>query len=186
MVKPAPNLTDALSAARSLLGYKLIHKTAEGITSGIIVETEAYTSEDKASHSYNGRTTRNEVMFGPAGRAYVYFTYGMHYCFNIVTGPEGSGQAVLIRALEPIDGLEIMMTRRGRDNNLTNGPAKLVQAMGITKNDNGKSLLDGGNLRLEQCILPTEIVKTTRIGIKKDIHRLWRFYIKDSPNISHI
>jgi DNA-3-methyladenine glycosylase len=128
-------LDDSLKSAKSLLGYKLVHQTSDGLTSGIIVETEAYHQDDPASHTYRGQTARNAVMFGPPGYAYIYFTYGMHYCFNVVTGPKGSGQAVLIRALEPTDGIELMRRRRGMNAELqlTNGPAKLVQAMAISK-----------------------------------------------------
>lgn len=178
-------LTDALDAAQRLLGYKLVHDSPEGKTAGIIVETEAYTAEDQASHTFRGKTARNSVMFGPAGFAYVYFTYGMHHCFNIVTGPKNSGQAVLVRALEPLEGIELMKKRRGRGGplKLTNGPAKLVQAMGITKAHNGANLL-GGSLRIEPFIKPVDIVQTTRIGIKKAIGRPWRFYIKDNPYVS--
>src|SRR5437868_4358703 len=95
------NLDDALKAAKDLLGCALVHETDQGPTKGIIVETEAYMADDPASHTYRGQTTRNQIMFGPAGHAYIYFTYGMHYCFNIVTGSKGQGQGVLIRALEP-------------------------------------------------------------------------------------
>lgn len=179
-------LSDALTAAKGLLGYKLIHDTPEGRTAGIIVETEAYTGRDPASHTYGGQTARNQVMFGPAGYAYVYFTYGMHYCFNVVTGATGDGQAVLIRALEPIEGIELMQKRRGTESIhlLCDGPAKLVQATGITKADYGCNLLNGGSLRLSPAIKPTQIMQTARVGIKQAVDRPWRFYIANSPFVS--
>ncbi len=179
-------LNDALIAAKQLLGYKLVHETSQGITSGIIVETEAYTSDDPASHTYRGQTARNMVMFGPPGHAYVYFTYGMHYCFNVVTGPPGSGQAVLIRALEPVDGINLMKERRKNDDvhQLTNGPAKLVQALEISKADYGSDLLNGGNLRIEKGYRPSKIIQTTRIGIKNAADIPWRFYIAGNKFVS--
>jgi len=181
-------LDDALEAAKQLLGCKLVHQTPEGITSGTIVETEAYTSEDPASHTFRGQTKRNKVMFGPAGYAYIYFTYGMHYCFNIVTGPIGSGQGVLIRALEPVDGIELMKARRGMNDErqLTNGPAKLVQAMGITKSDYGANLLDSGKLRVEPGIKPKKVTQTTRIGIGQAVDHPWRFYTTGNPYVSKL
>ncbi len=146
-----PDLSHALRAAPNLLGWVLVHDSRDGTTAGIIVETEAYTAHDAASHSYRGKTARTEVMFGPAGHLYVYFTYGMHYCINVVTGAEGNGEAVLIRALEPIEGLELMKQRRGQTDELqlTNGPAKLTQAMGIAKPNNGEFLLGNGRLHLK-------------------------------------
>lgn len=180
------DLTDSLIAAKGLLGWELVHETQDGKSSGIIVETEAYSQEDAASHSFRGITERNKIMFGAAGFAYIYFTYGMHYCFNIVTGPAGHGQAVLIRALEPIDGIAIMKKRRRTEeaNNLTNGPAKLVQAMGITKLDYGANLLSGDKLRLEPGTTPNNVIQTTRIGIKNAVNKRWRFYIADNPFVS--
>lgn len=180
------DLEDAVTAASALLGFKLIHNTPEGITSGIIVETEAYTSVDPASHTFRGLTKRNSIMFGPAGHAYIYFTYGMHYCFNIVTGPDGSGQGVLVRALEPVDGIDLMKRRRGLHNvqQLTNGPAKLVQAMGISKKDYGVNLLEGGKLRIESGDKPEKITQTTRVGIKRAVDHPWRFYISGNPFVS--
>lgn len=181
-----PDLSEALAAARKLLGWKLVHDSPEGLASGYIVETEAYTAADAASHSFRGPGARNQVMFGPAGRLYVYFTYGMHYCVNIVTGEEGNGEAVLVRALQPVDGLELMRRRRGQtdDMNLTDGPAKLAQALGLDKAHNGVPLLEGGRLRLEPGINPRAITRTTRIGISQAQHMPWRFYMTGNPYVS--
>lgn len=106
------NLNNSIDGAKELLGCKLISVTPQGITSGIIVETEDYNSTDKASHSFGGLTNRTKPMFDKAGTIYIYFSYGMHYCFNIVAGDVGDGQAVLIRALEPVDGIKLMQQRR--------------------------------------------------------------------------
>lgn len=167
----------AVAAARELIGWQLYVREADGsLTGGTIIETEAYTAEDAASHSYRGETPRNRIMFGPAGHIYVYFTYGMHWCVNIVTGQTGSGEAVLIRAIHPDQGLERMHERRGRpDAELANGPAKLCQALGITGVDNGAVI--GGE---RFVLLPPDgasrhVQATQRIGIKQDTHRLWRF-----------
>lgn len=180
-------LQNALDLAPSLLGKILIHEIAEGLASGMIVETEAYSQEDAASHSYNGETARTKAMFGPGGHAYIYFTYGMHYCFNVVSGNAGHGQGVLIRALEPVDGLDLMKSRRAKDEVkiLCNGPAKLVQAMGITKNDYGKPLFNG-NLRIEEYkdIRRGDIVQSPRIGISKERDKKWRFHIKNNDFVS--
>lgn len=151
-----------------------------------IVETEAYDQSDAASHSYNGRTPRTEVMFGPAGFLYVYFTYGMHYCCNVVVGDEGSGAAVLIRALEPISGIDLIEHRRGRNGvEVTNGPAKLCQALGINRTMNGHDLR-GGDLRLiPMAELPADMItQTTRVGISQAKDVPWRFYITDNPYVS--
>lgn len=176
----------ASQSAPRLLGCRLLHESEQGITSGRIVETEAYEESDPASHSHNGKTTRNEVMFGPPGRAYIYFTYGMHYCFNIVTGIEGDGEAVLIRALEPLEGIDLMRERRGRRDirNLCSGPAKLVQAMGITSEHNGQDLSTGRLRLLAAENTDFDVVRTTRIGIKKSTDKKLRFYIRGNPYIS--
>ena len=171
---------DAIELAPALLGCELVHKTLDGITSGIIVETECYSQDDAASHSYRGITERTKVMFGPGGYAYVYFTYGMHYCFNVVSGPDGHGQAVLIRALEPISGIKLMQKRRNKENihDLASGPAKLVQALGITKQDYGRPLFEG-NLFINQRQFVPEIATGPRIGIKQAVNKPWRFWIKE-------
>lgn len=180
---------DAPLLAPKLLGHVLVHETSDGVTAGIIVETEAYSQEDAASHSCRGETARTKIMFGPGGYAYVYFTYGMHYCFNVVSGPAGHGQAVLIRALEPVEGIELMKIRRGRDDmrQLCNGPAKLVQAMGISKADYGKPLYEGNlfiKKPLNADITLEQIVSGPRIGITKAIDTPWRFWLQGNTYVS--
>ncbi len=177
----------ARDIAPQLLGYIFERTLHNGtILRGKIVETEAYDQTDTASHSYRGVTPRTEIMFGPSGHLYVYFTYGMHYCCNVVTGPTGEGAAILIRALEPLIGQEDMELRRSRHGiELTNGPAKLCQALAIDSSLNGQDL-HNSPLRL---IVPAkrdkvEIVQTTRIGIStaKDVR--WRFYYRNNSYVS--
>lgn len=176
---------DAVTAAPQLLGWKLTSRTPEGMASGYIVEVEAYSMEDPASHSYRGLTPRTAPMFERAGTIYVYFTYGMHYCMNVVTGAVGHGQAVLIRALQPVDGLELMQARRGviHVSQLTNGPGKLAQALGVDKALSGSHLITG-NLSLEPGFAPADITQTTRIGITKAVEQPWRFYVTGNPFVS--
>ncbi|HUP26655.1 MAG TPA: DNA-3-methyladenine glycosylase [Candidatus Limnocylindrales bacterium] len=181
-----PDLSYALDAAPALLGWLFVHNTPDGVTAGYIVESEAYMATDAASHSFRGKTARTEIMFGPAGHLYVYFTYGMHYCVNIVTGPAGRGEAVLIRALQPVSGLDLMRRRRGDvpDKQLTSGPARLTKAMGINKTHNGTSLINGDAFQLLPGIKPERIIQTTRIGISRATTKPWRFYIADNPYVS--
>lgn len=180
-------LQDTVEAARNLLGKLLIHDTPNGIIYGRIVETEAYTSDDPACHASRGMTQRNSVMFGEPGHAYVYFTYGMYHCFNAVTAPQGSGEAVLIRAVEPLEGIEIMMHNRGTNSitNLTSGPGKLCIAYGLDRRHNGLDLLSG-SLRIEDTgePAPRKIVTATRIGIRVGVENPWRFYIDGNPHVS--
>lgn len=177
---------DAIAAARQLLGAELV-RYIDGETVRVrIVETEAYHQADAASHSYNGRTPRTDVMFGPAGCLYVYFTYGMHYCCNIVVGEEGYGAAVLIRAVEPVTGEVTMRTRRDKPGvQLSNGPAKLCQALGIDKTLNGHDLTQKPiQLQLGEPLPDSDVVQTTRIGISKARDEPWRFYIRGNPYVS--
>lgn len=176
----------ASEVAPRLLGC-ILEREVEGRTVRVrIVETEAYDQTDVASHSYKGKTQRTEVMFGPAGHLYVYFTYGIHYCCNIVVGEEGHGAAVLIRAVEPLGGVDIIENRRGRTGvEATNGPAKLCQALGIDKAMNGHDL-SAGSLKLEikEGIRSESVIQTTRIGISQGKDVPWRFYIKGNPYVS--
>lgn len=177
---------DTIRIAQSLLGMYLVHESSEGKTVGKIVETEAYLSNDPAAHSYRGKTKRNAPMFGKPGSSYVYFTYGMHYCFNVVTEKEGVGEAVLIRALEPIEGIELMKQRRKQNDisQLCNGPAKLVQAMGITKEHNSISLKQKPLYIEERKKELFSLCKRPRIGISLAKTKLFRFYIKGNSYIS--
>jgi len=177
--------------AKDLLGKIMTVNHAGKILAGKIVEVEAYLGiNDPGSHSFRGKTKRNATMFGPPGFSYIYQIYGIYFCYNVTTDREDVPAAVLIRALEPLDGIEIMKKKRGKEDlkDLLSGPAKLVQAMGITKEMDGTSAIDGpvrfyaraGEYREE----PFEIVQTTRIGLSQGQDLKLRFYIKDSPYIS--
>lgn len=185
---------DTITVARELLGKILVHESREGTTTGRIVETEAYRGpEDQAAHSSGGRrTARNEVMYGQKGHAYVYFIYGLYFCFNITAGNvPGKPEAVLIRALEPVVGEEIMIKRRGQQvkvANLSNGPSKLCMAMGISKAQN-KTDLTAPPLYIEDApLIPQDnILETTRIGVDYSgewKNKAWRFYIRDNRYVS--
>jgi DNA-3-methyladenine glycosylase len=177
----------AAEVAPRLLGCLLVREIAGQKLIGRIVETEAYDQTDAASHSYKGRTPRTDVMFGPSGYLYVYFTYGMHYCMNIVCGEEGHGTAVLIRAIEPLEGEEIMQTnRRGKEGiELTNGPAKVCQALQIDKTWNGHGMSEPPFQLVEQPTLDiAQITQTTRVGITQATDVPWRFYITGNLYVS--
>jgi DNA-3-methyladenine glycosylase len=187
-------LGDVLDIAPGLLGKKFVRIIKNKILSGMIVEVEAYNGAvDEASHSFNGRTKRNEVMFMPGGLLYVYFTYGMHFCCNVVTGREDEGCAVLIRGIEPLTEIEEMsMNRYGKKDltvkekiNLTNGPAKITRAFGIKREDNGKDLTGNEIFLLDHESIPAKNISASkRIGIKKSVDLPWRFYINDNPFVS--
>jgi len=176
----------ASDVAPRLLGCILERELDGEVVRVKIVETEAYDETDAASHSYKGRTQRTDIMFGPPGHLYVYFTYGMHYCCNIVAGGEGTGAAVLIRAVEPLSGIEVMETHRLQSGvQLTNGPAKLCQALAINKSLNGHDLTkEPLRLIVEPALANEAIEQTVRIGISKAKDVPWRFYIKDNPYVS--
>jgi len=186
---------DTIAVAKNLLGKILVHESSQGMTSGRIIETEAYKGpEDEAAHSSGGRRTpRNEVMFGEKGHAYVYFIYGMYYCFNVTTGNVlGKPEAVLLRGLQPVAGKEIMAKRRGikqaEVNNLTNGPSKLCMAMGISRSQN-KTDLTSPPLYIKDAppIPPHDIVETKRVGVDyagEWKNNPWRFYIKGNSYVS--
>ncbi len=176
---------DTVQVARELLGCLLVHRTPEGTAAGIIVETEAYLQGDPACHASRGMTPRNSPMFGPPGFAYVYFTYGMHFCFNVVSSSEGIGEAVLIRALEPVLGVDLMKRRRGKENirDLCSGPAKLTQAMGIGRNEN-RCDLTGDKLFICYGPQTSSLVTTTRIGIREGVDLPLRFYLQGNKFVS--
>lgn len=178
----------AEAAAARLLGSELVREVNGHKLVGRIVETEAYDQHDTASHSYHGDTPRTHVMFGPAGFLYVYFTYGMHYCMNVVVGKDGYGAAALIRAIEPLAGLEIMTANRhGLTGPLmTNGPAKTCQALAVDRSLNGQNLAEGPfQLVLRPPLTNEQIIQTTRIGISNAKDKPWRFYIKENKFVSH-
>ena len=186
---------DTIEVSKKLLGKILIHEFNHATTAGRIVETEAYIGpEDQAAHSSGGRrTARNEVMFGQKGHSYIYFIYGLYHCFNVTTGTTpGKPEAVLIRALEPVAGEDIMTKRRGvkqsKITNLTNGPSKLCIAMNISKSQN-KTDLTTPPLYIEDApsVPKQNIIETTRIGVDyagEWKNKTWRFYIKANKFIS--
>ncbi|MDP2207168.1 MAG: DNA-3-methyladenine glycosylase [Bacteroidota bacterium] len=201
-------LRPTITVAKDLLGKYLIRKYKGKLLVGKIVETEAYLQNDNASHSFRGKTKRNEVMFCEGGHLYVYFTYGMHFCCNVVTEEEGKGCAVLIRAVEPVENIELMKTHRKIDTskniyNLTNGPAKLCQAFGLGRNENGTDLCGEqiwfGEINISkipnlpahsrsegvgQAGLKSKISSSSRIGITNGSEHQWRFYIKENRWVS--
>jgi len=173
---------DTVIVAKNLLGKKIIRKIGRHEISGIIVETEAYRhKDDPASHAFRKITDRNKIMFEDVGLAYVYFTYGMHFCFNVVAkNSKVAAGAVLIRAIKPEKGITIMQENRGNVElkNLTNGPAKLTQALAITKEHYGVDLTKNTKLHISDGTKPKRIIASTRIGIREATDKLWNFKIK--------
>jgi DNA-3-methyladenine glycosylase len=175
---------DPRQVAVDLLGCVLVHETPEGIVSGVIVETEAYRPEDPACHAYNGPTMRNRNIFGRPGLAYVYISYGVHNLLNAVCEGEGVGSAVLIRALRPLEGLEIMHERRKRSAHLCDGPGRLTQALGVELSQDGSELTDEP-LYISWGAAPEgELVATTRIGISRGTELPWRYLVEHEKCVS--
>lgn len=167
---------ETLIVAKALLGNILCRKIDDYVLKGVIVETEAYTQDDPASHAYRGATERAKTLFSEPGTSYVYFIYGMHHCVNMVTDREGFGSGVLIRALEPLNNI---------DN--TNGPSKLCKAMQITRELNGNDVTSSSSplwLEYGDKVNDIDIVQTTRVGITKAVDYPWRFYIKTNKWVS--
>jgi len=181
-----------LTVARSVIGKLLVSESADGVTRGRIVESEAYRGPtDRAAHSFGGRrTARTEAMFGPPGHAYVFFVYGMHWHFNLVTGRTGEPHAVLVRAVEPVDGTALIAARRGIDGdirNLANGPGKLCKAFAIDGNDYAVDLCKAGRLYIVDGPPPKKIGRSERIGVDYAgawARKKWRFFDADSPFVS--
>jgi DNA-3-methyladenine glycosylase len=182
---------DPRMVAPELLGKLLVHDGPGGRRSGRIVEVEAYCGgEDSGSHAYRGLTARNRTMFGPPGHLYVYFTYGMHWCANAVCGDDGEGVAVLLRALAPVEGVEAMRAARPRtrrDRDLTSGPAKLCQALGLDRAYDGADLVTadrGVRVADDGVAPPAHPVQTTRIGLSAGQDHPWRWCVPGDPHVS--
>lgn len=177
-----------LEVAQSLLGKTLVRRIGNRIVTGKIVETEGYiAASDAACHAYRGKTERNKHMFGDPGTIYVYFTYGCHFMLNVVTEPAGEAAAVLIRALEPLSGMDILMERRGIQDtgSLANGPGKLTAAFGIDRSLSGESLQsDAIYIADAPEVSGTQIAISTRVGITKSAELPWRFFIKENAFVS--
>lgn len=176
-----------LEVAPELLGKILVRRHRGIITSGRIVEVEAYThADDPASHAFRGQTQRNAVMFGAPGHAYVYFIYGMYYCVNVVTERDGVAGACLIRALEPISGIDIMKIRRRVEHlhDLSNGPGKLCLAMSIDRSLNGADLLGSDLYVVDEGFTDFKIKRSPRIGIRVGTEKNYRFFVGKNPYVS--
>ena len=181
---------NTIDVAKDLLGKILVRVVDRKTLSGVIVETEAYRStDDPASHSYRGKTDRNSVMFGEVGHAYVYFTYGNHYCLNIVAKEDSTpAGAVLIRAIEPVEGIKLMQRLRKTNDlyNLMSGPGKLTKALNVTKKQNGVDVTKKGEMYIlnGKDVSDSSIIATSRIGIRVALDKQWRFLIADNKFVS--
>lgn len=178
----------AHEVALDLLGHVIARRTAAGVLRARLVEVEAYGPEDPASHSFGGRTARNSAMFGPPGHLYVYVSYGIHHCMNLVTGPEGVGSAVLLRAAEPLEGLDEMTRSRGdvSPRDLCRGPGRLAQAFGVDGALDGADVVRGEEVWIEEgrALAPGLVARTPRIGLTRGTDSPWRFAEAGSPWLS--
>jgi DNA-3-methyladenine glycosylase len=177
----------ALTVAPEILGWRLSHTTDEGTVTVELTEVEAYEgADDPASHAFRGRTGRNAVMFGPAGHLYCYLSYGMHWCANLVCGPEGVASAVLLRAGRVVDGVDLARVRRGRvaDRDLARGPARLTMALGLGRPEGGADLLGDGPVRLRPVRGQRSVSQGPRIGVSRAAARPWRFWLTDDKTVS--
>ena len=190
-----PGLAEALGrpaveVAPDLLGWRLSHTTEDGTVTVELTEVEAYMgAADPASHAYRGPTPRNEVMFGDAGRLYVYRSYGMHWCCNVVTGHNGTASAVLLRAGRVVEGRDLARARRGErvtDRSLARGPGCLGQALGLSRDHNGVDLLTSGTLRLRlgESVPRDRVASGHRVGVRLAHDVPWRFWVLDEPTVS--
>jgi DNA-3-methyladenine glycosylase len=176
----------ATEVAPDLLGQVLVRELPDGTRAAArIVEVEAYGPDDPASHAFRGMTPRNARMFGPPGHLYVYFTYGMHFCMNAVCGRAGQGTAVLFRAGEPLEGVEGMRVRRGRERilELCSGPGRFTQALGVTRSEDGADLVDGPSVWVERASRSEAIVTGIRIGVRETT-RSWRYWLEGNSFVS--
>jgi DNA-3-methyladenine glycosylase len=176
----------ATEVAPDLLGQMLVRELPDGTRAAArIVEVEAYGPDDPASHAFRGMTPRNARMFGPPGHLYVYFTYGMHFCMNAVCGRAGQGTAVLFRAGEPLEGVEGMRVRRGREQilELCSGPGRFTQALGVTRSEDGADLVDGRSVWVERASRSEAIVTGIRIGVRETT-RSWRYWLEGNSFVS--
>jgi DNA-3-methyladenine glycosylase len=176
----------ATEVAPALLGQILVRALSDGTRAAArIVEVEAYGPDDPASHAFRGMTPRNAAMFGPPGHLYVYFTYGMHFCMNVVCGRPGEGTAVLLRAGEPLEGVEGMRARRGRERvvELCSGPGRFTQALGVTRSEDEADLVDGGTLWLERAPCSESIETGIRVGVRETTLP-WRYWLEGNRFVS--
>jgi DNA-3-methyladenine glycosylase len=178
---------DAPQVGNKVIGMLLVRVVDRKRLSGAIVEAEAYRgAKDPASHAYRRKTGRNEVMFGEPGRAYVYFTYGNHFCLNLTCEPAGVPAAVLVRAIEPREGIEEMKERRGvqKVEDVASGPGKLTKALAIGRDLNGEDLVTSDRLFVEEGERPRRVRSSSRIGISSGTEYMWRFFVEGSPFVS--
>jgi DNA-3-methyladenine glycosylase len=184
---PADLPVETRALAKALLGCVLVRACDEGIAAGRIVETEAYLKRDPACHAFGGKSRRNAVLFGPPHRAYVYLIYGTSYCFNVSSECDGEGAGVLVRALEPIEGLDLMQQRRGTSiaRDLCRGPGRLCRALAIDRSFDGIDLFTHPNLWLARDgAIPARIRRSPRIGVTRAAERRLRFYAGGNPHVS--